>query len=185
MGTLCYTATVSVDGYVNDADGDFQWSGPGEDVFRFHIERMAPISAEVLGRKTYQLMQYWETDQDDWGVDEQEFADRWRRIEHVVASSTLAPGDITSPTGRLVAALDLDALAQLVADADGEIEIFGPTTAAPAIRAGMVTDFRFFIVPKVVGGGTRALPDDVDLDLDLVELRTFENGFTLLHYRAR
>jgi len=186
MGTLSYTATMSLDGYAADATGDFQWSAPKDEVFQFHVDRMAAVSTEVLGRKTYLLMTYWESDDDDsWSQAEREFARRWRELERVVVSSTLTPADLGLTGTRLVTALEPAELAGIVADAAGEVEIFGPTTAAPAIRAGMVRDFRFFVVPKVVGGGLRALPDDASLDLSLVEHRTFDDHTAYLHYRAR
>lgn len=187
MGTLSYTATVSLDGYVNDADGDFGWSGPSDEVFDCHVERMAAVSTEVLGRNTYLLMKYWESAPQDgsWGPAEQEFARRWCAIERVVVSSTLTSADLAAERVRLLPGLDLAELQRIVADAPGEVEIFGPTTAAPAIRTGLVSDFRFFIVPTSVGGGVRALPEGVRLELDLVEHRVFGNRIAYLHYRAR
>lgn len=185
MGTLVYTATVSLDGYVADASGDFQWSGPADDVFRFHIDRMGPVSHEILGRNTYELMRYWHGDPEaeGWGPDEREFARRWRGLGRIVVSSTLTAEHLESPGDRLLPRLDLAELRQIIDGAPGEVEIFGPTTAAPAIRAGMVSDFRFFVVPKVVGGGLSALPAGVRLDLGLVEHRVF-GGTTFLRYRA-
>lgn len=185
MGTLSYTATMSLDGCVADAEGDFQWSGPNDEVFQLHLDRMAEVSTEVLGRRTYQLMTYWEAEPpgESWGDAEREFARDWCAIEKVVVSSTLSP-DALMGRSRLVPSLDLADLARIVEEAPGEVEIFGPTTAAPAIRAGMVRDFRLFIVPKIVGGGLRALPDGVRLDLSLVEHRAFGNGAAYLHYRA-
>jgi len=187
MGTLSFTATVSVDGYAADADGDFQWSAPNEEVFDFHVERMGAVSTEVLGRRTYQLMRYWEAEPEgeDWGEAEREFARRWLALDLVVASSTFGESDLGEGSVTLVSHLDLEELQRIVDDAAGEVEIFGPTTAAEAIRAGLVRDFRFFIVPKTVGGGLRALPDGCRLALDLVEEWTFENGVVLLHYRGR
>ena len=184
MGTLCYTATISLDGYVADADGDFQWSAPDDEVFRFHVERMGPVSHEILGRHTYELMRYWYSDPDDegWGPDEREFARRWRELGLIVVSSTLTTDELQSPHDRLLEDLDLRDLRAIVEDAPGEVEIFGPTTATLAIRAGMVSDFRFFVVPKVVGGGLSALPRDAELDLDLVEHRQF-GATAYLHYR--
>lgn len=187
MGTLSYTTAMSVDGYVADASGDFQWSAPDEEVFQFHLDRMAAVSTEVLGRNTYRLMSYWESEPEDdpWGPLEREFARRWQNLTRIVASSTLTQEDLTSDRVRLVADLGLDDLERIVEEASGEVEIFGPTTASAAIRAGMVKDFRFFIVPKVVGGGLRALPDDADLDLSLADHRVFGNGTAYLHYQAR
>ncbi|MBB3605670.1 dihydrofolate reductase [Mycolicibacterium sp. BK556] len=183
MGKLSYDTTVSLDGYVNDADGDFQWSGPDDAVFAVHVERMADVTIEVLGRETFALMQYWETDPVDevWGPAEQEFARRWRNIDKVVVSSTLT-SEIETDRVRLVPDLSLDELRRIVDSTAGIVEIFGPTTAGPAIRAGLVDEFQFFVVPKVVGGGLRALPDDVRLDLRLADHRVFDNGTAQLRY---
>ena len=186
MGKLNYTATVSLDGYAADADGDFQWSAPNGAVFDVHVDRMAEVSTEVLGRKTFELMQYWESDPVDevWTAAEAEFARRWRGIDKVVASSSLAR-DVESDRVRLVRDLSLDELQEIVDGATGMVEIFGPTVAAPAIRAGLVEEFQFFVVPTVVGGGLRALPDDVRLDLRLAEHRVFDNGTAQLRYVPR
>lgn len=187
MGTLTYTAILSLDGYVADADGDFQWSAPDDPVFAVHVERLADVSTEVLGRKAFALMQYWETDPEDevWSPAEHEFARRWRGIDKVVASSTLTQGEIGSGRTRLVPDLSVTELKRIVDGAEGVVEIFGPTVAAAAIRAGAVDEFQFFIVPKVVGGGLRALPDGVRLDLTLAEHRVFDNGTAYLRYLGR
>ncbi|MFW0787247.1 dihydrofolate reductase family protein [Gordonia sp. CPCC 206044] len=187
MGTLGYTATISLDGYAADADGDFQWSAPNGSVFDAHVARMGEVSVEVLGRKTYLLMQYWNSapDGEEWSSAEQEFARRWQAIDKIAASSTLTAADLGSDRDRLVPDLGLDELQRIVDNATGTVEIFGPTVAAPAIRAGMVGDFHFFVVPKIVGGGLRALPDDVRLDLRLVEHQIFDNGTALLRYSPR
>jgi dihydrofolate reductase len=177
---------MSLDGYVADASGDFQWSGPNEEVFGVHVDRMAEVSTEVLGRKTFALMQYWETDPVDevWTPAEREFARRWRGIDKVVVSSTLTHDEIGSGRARLVPDLSLDELKRIVDAATGVVEIFGPTVAAAAIRAGLVEQFQFFVVPKIVGGGLRALPDDVHVNLRLAEHRVFDNGAAHLRYVA-
>lgn len=187
MGTLSYAATVSLDGYAADADGDFQWTGPSDAVFAVHLERIATVSTEVLGRKTYAGMDCWESYPDDADSPEasREFARLWRGIDKVVVSSTLTPGELQSNRARIVSELGLDELRRIVDGASGVVEIFGPTTASAAIRAGLVEDFHFFVVPKMVGGGLAALPDGVRLDLDLVEHKAFDNGIAYLHYRAR
>lgn len=187
MGSLTYTATVSVDGYAADASGDFNWSAPGEDVFRFHVERMDAVVHEVLGRRTYQLMEYWQAppEGEEWGADEHEFARRWQAIPRTLVSSTLTVDDLVSERDRLVPRLELDTLRRIVDEAPGQVEIFGPTTAEAAIRAGLVTDFGLFVVPRVVGGGLRALPHEVALDLELVDHRVFDSGTTYSHYRRR
>lgn len=187
MGTLSYTTFVSLDGYVADPGGDFQWSAPGDDVFRFHVDRLDSVSHEILGRKSYDLMRYWSAEPEDgaWSADEHEWARRWQGLGHTVVSSTLGPEDLESAQHRLLARLEMAELQRIVDDAAGEVEIFGPTTAAEAIRAGLVTDFRFFVVPMVVGGGLAALPADARLELELVENRTFESGTVYLHYHRR
>ncbi|MBA4024871.1 MAG: deaminase [Gordonia sp.] len=187
MGTLSYAATVSLDGYAADADGDFQWTGPSDAVFAVHLDRIATVTTEVLGRKTYAGMDYWENYPDDADSPEaaREFGRRWRGIDKVVVSTTMTPDELHSDRARLVSELSLDELRRIVDSATGVVEIFGPTTAAAAIRAGLVEDFHFFVVPKTVGGGLRALPDGARLDLDLVEHRIFDNGIAYLHYQPR
>ena len=145
------------------------------------------MSTEILGRNTYDLMRYWETYPDgaDPSEAELEFARRWKDIDKIVVSSTLTPGELGTGPVRLVPELDVAAVRQIVDEARGNVEIFGPTTAAAAIRAGMVEDFRFFVVPKMIGGGLRALPDDVHLDLRLAEHRVFGNGTTYQRYLPR
>lgn len=187
MGTLCYTATVSLDGYAADASGDFQWSAPSDPVFAAHVDRMAEVSTEVLGRKTFALMQYWETDpgNEEWGSAEQEFAQRWRGIHKVVVSSTLTREEVESDRVRLVPELPLAELKRIVAQAEGIVEIFGPTTAAAAIRAGLIDEFQFFVVPKMVGAGLRALPEGVRQDLSLAGHSLFDDGTAHLRYLSR
>lgn len=185
MGCLTFTATMSVDGYVADAAGDFQWAGPGDAVFAAHIDRLAQVSTEVHGRRTHQLMAYWDAEPEPgaWGEAEHEWARLWAATDKIVVSSTLTPEQV-SPGARLVPSLGLDELEQVVRDAPGDVEIFGPTTAAPALRAGLVEEFRLYVVPKVVGGGLRAFPDDVDLDLELVEEGRLD-AVTYLRLRRR
>lgn len=187
MGILAYAATVSIDGYVADADGDFQWTAPSAEVFAVHLDRVAETSTEVLGRRTYDLMGYWDTypDTEDRPAAEREFARRWRGIDKVVVSSTMNAEELTSDRARLVPTLNVVELQRIVERAEGVVEIFGPTVAADAIRAGLVDDFRFFVVPTMVGGGLRALPDDVHLDLRLAEHRIFANGTAYLRYLPR
>ncbi|QDQ97186.1 dihydrofolate reductase family protein [Tomitella fengzijianii] len=187
MGTLSYATTVSIDGYVADSDGDFQWTAPDDAVFDAHLDRMAGVSTEVLGRKTYELMGYWDTypDSADRPAAELEFARRWRAIDKVVVSSTMTPEGLTSDRARVAAELSLVDLQRIVERAQGAVEIFGPTTAAEAIRAGLVDDFHLFVVPKIVGGGLRALPAGVRLDLTLAEHWVFDGGITYSRYRRR
>ncbi|MBB1028724.1 dihydrofolate reductase family protein, partial [Dietzia sp. DQ11-38-2] len=120
-----------------------------------------------------------------WSPDEHEFARRWQDLTHIAVSETMAEADLLSARDLLLPRLDPARLREIVDGAAGEVEIFGPTTASEAISAGMVDDFRFFVVPRVVGGGLRALPPGAELDLELVEHRVFDSGTVLLHYRRR
>lgn len=187
MGTLSYSTTMSLDGYIEDADGSFQWWEPSPEVFALHLARITEVSTEVLGRKTFRLMQYWEDLPDDADVtpDERAFGQHWRRIRKVVASSTLTHQDLRAGRVSLVPDLQLPELARIVAEAEGSVEIFGPTLAGPAMRAGMIDDFHLFVAPKVLGGGRRALPDGTQLSLKLAASRIFDDGSAYLHYRAR
>ncbi|GAA2554802.1 dihydrofolate reductase family protein [Neomicrococcus aestuarii] len=185
MGTLSYTTAMPLDGFVADADGDFQWAAPNEEIFRFHIERVGDVSAEVLGRKTYELMKYWDTEPagEDWGEQEREFAALWQGVKLFVASGSLESADVADPRTTLVDRLNLDFLRRIVADASGEVEIFGPTVARDAIVGNLVDDYRFFVVPVTVGGGLAAIPANAKLDLALVEQRVFSNGTLFVHYK--
>ncbi|NKE09289.1 MULTISPECIES: dihydrofolate reductase family protein [Kocuria] len=184
MGTLTYATTVSLDGYVADPSGDFQWSAPSEAVFAAHLERMRHVSTEILGRKTYELMRYWHSEPSDeqWSSAEQEFAKLWRNINTFAASSTLTSEQLASTHDALVPALTVDRIVEIAREASGVVEIFGPTTAAPAIRAGVVEVFEFFIVPKVLGGGLPALPQDARLELKLTDHRIFDDGTVHVRY---
>lgn len=187
MGVLNFAATISLDGYAADAAGDFQWTGPSDPVFDLHLERIAAVSTEILGRKTYELMKYWEhfPETPETSDAERAFARQWQTIEKVAVSTTLTSEDLASDRSRLVHELGLAQLQQIVDEADGVVEIFGPTTAAEAIRAGMVDRFEFFIVPVVIGDGLRALPNGVRLNLQLDEHRVFSNGLVYVRYVPR
>lgn len=184
MGTLSYTATISLDGFVADTTGNFDFAAPSAEIFDVHVERSAAISTEILGRRTYELMTYWEAEPEgeNWGAAETEFARRWRELDRFVASATLRSGDL-GLGATLVPELDLADVQRIVDAASGEVEIFGPTIAAPAIRAGLVSELRLFLVPRILGGGLRALPVGAELTWDLAAERRFENGTVLLHYR--
>lgn len=185
MGTLSYTVTMSLDGYIADTKGDFQWATPSPEIFDVHLQRMSEVSTEIMGRKTYELMQFWDThpDSDQATPAEKVFGRLWQHINKVVVSSTLSPADMVADDDELVSQLDVERIRRIGQDADGVVEIFGPTTAADAIRAGLIERFEFFIVPIIIGGGLKALPDGVKSDLELVKQRIFDNGTVYLQYK--
>ena len=183
MGILSYAAVMSLDGYIADSDGDFQWATPSPEIFDAHLQRMSEVSTEIMGRKTYELMHFWDTypDSDEATPAEKVFGRLWQHIDKIVASSTLSPTDMVADD-ELVPDLDVERVQRIGQEAEGVVEIFGPTTAADAIRAGLIERFEFFIVPIIIGGGLRAMPEGVQLDMQLIEQHTFDNGTVYLRY---
>jgi dihydrofolate reductase len=184
MGRLVYSAICSLDGYVADADGTFDWAAPDEEVHAFVNDLERPIGTHLFGRRMYETLAVWEglggAGQPDVVND---FADLWRGADKVVYSTTLATA-ATART-RIERAFDPAAVRKVVADADRDVSVGGPGLAAQAIHAGLVDEFHVFVNPVVVGGGTRALPDGVRLDLELVDEHRFGNGVVHLHHRIR
>ena len=185
MGKLTYAAIASLDGYVEDEEGRFGWAAPDEEVHAFVNDLERPIGTYLYGRRMYEVMAYWETahtlpDQSPFSLD---FAEIWRAADKIVFSTTL--GSVSSERTRIERVFDPEAIRELKASADRDLSVGGPHLAAAAIAAGLVDEFHLFAVPSVVGGGNRALPDGVRLDLDLLDERRFGNGTVHLHYRVQ
>jgi dihydrofolate reductase len=175
---LTYLAITSLDGYINDASGDFSWSMPDEAVHAFVNDLARPIGTYVYGRRLYEVMRAWETMPLDGEPDVMvDYADLWRAADKVVVSSTLA--SVETQRTRLVSSLD-EALVGLT----GSASVGGAVLAGEAFRRGLVTDVHLLMSPVIVGGGTRALPDDVRMDLELVASRSFDNGVLYGGYRV-
>jgi dihydrofolate reductase len=187
MGTLSYFANMSADGYTVDTEGKFDWTDPTEEVLAFINEIESDVAVYVHGRRMYETMVYWETYEPgpDPDPESARYAEIWRGVEKVVASSSLPEEAITSARTRLVRDLQLGELRRITDCAPGAVSVGGPTVAVPAIRAGLVDDFRFFVYPEVLGGGLPALPHDARLSLRLVDTRTFASGCVYLHYAPR
>lgn len=184
MARLIYSAIMSLDGYVVDADGNFEWAAPDEEVHRCVNELERPAGTYLYGRRMYETMRSWETahTRADQSEVTREFARIWQAADKIVYSTTLA--EPTTAHTRLERRFDPDAVRGLKEAADRDLTIGGPGLAAHAVRAGLVDECQFYVVPAVVGGGTRALPDGVRLDLDLTDERRFGNGTVLLRYRV-
>ncbi|MFD2794709.1 dihydrofolate reductase family protein [Promicromonospora vindobonensis] len=187
MGTLSYFANMSADGYTVDTDGRFDWTDPTDEVLAFINEIESDVAVYVHGRRMYETMVYWETYEPGPDPDPHStrYAEIWRGMEKVVASSSLPEEAITSARTRIVRDLQLGELRRITDCAPGAVSVGGPTVAADAIRAGLVDDFRFFVYPEVLGGGLSALPSDARLSLRLVDTRTFASGCVYLHYAPR
>ena len=181
MARLIYTGITSLDGYVADADGNFEWSAPDEEVHTFVNDLERPVGTYLYGRRMYQVMLAWETlDPPGQPAFMQDYAGIWRSADKIVYSRTLeAP---SSARTRVERDFDPEAVRQLKATAGRDITVGGPGLAAQAIRAGLVDEFRLFVSPIVVGGGQEFLPDDVRLKLDLLDERRFGNGVVHLRY---
>jgi dihydrofolate reductase len=183
MAKLIYSAIASLDGYIADEDGNFDWAAPDEEVHRFVNDLERPVGTYLYGRRMYEVMVYWETahtlaDQPPFIRD---FAEIWHAADKIVYSKTL--DTVSSARTRIERDFDLEAVRQLKASAGSDITVGGPELAAQAIEAGLVDEFHLFLTPIVVGGGTRALPDNVRVELELLEERRFGNGVVHVHYR--
>jgi dihydrofolate reductase len=179
MPKLIYSAIASLDGYVNDTDGRFDWSAPDEQVHAFVNDEERPIGAYLYGRRMYEVMAFWETMDDPEPV-MRDYAQIWRAAEKIVYSRTL--DGVSTARTRLEREFRPEAVRALKAQRD--LSIGGPHLAAEAIRAGLVDECRLYLSPIAVGGGTRALPDDVRWPLELLDERRFGNGVVYLRYRA-
>jgi dihydrofolate reductase len=182
MAKLVYSVITSLDGYVADADGKFDWAAPDEEVHAFINDQERPIGTYLYGRRLYEVMAFWETVDDPAPV-MQDFAAIWRSADKVIYSGTL-PAVSTART-RLERSFDPDAVRALKAAADQDLSVGGPGLAAHAIRAGLVDECNLYLCPVIVGGGTRALPDDAWLRLELLTEHRFGGGVVHLGYRIR
>lgn len=181
---LIISMGVSVDGFIADREGNFQWSAPDEELFRFHLETVRGLGACLLGRRLYETMQVWETDPSlrEAGEAEAEFADVWAALPKVVFSRTL---DQVEGNARLATGSLAEEVAAALAATEGNVEIGGAGLASSAFELGLVDELRMFRYPVVVGGGTPLLPPVTeDVPLDLVETRTFGGNVIFERYRV-
>jgi dihydrofolate reductase len=188
MADLIYSAITSLDGFTADADGNFDWAAPSDEVHAFVNDRERPIGTYLYGRRMYDTMVYWETAStgEDVPLVAADFARLWQAADKIVYSQTL-PAPASRRT-ELAREFDVGAVERLKAAADRDVGIGGPTLAAQAIAANLVDEYHFYVNPVVVGGGTRALPDlppGLRLDLELVDDHRFTNGVIYLRYRNR
>jgi dihydrofolate reductase len=181
MAKLIYAAIASLDGYVNDETGNFEWAAPDAEVHAFVNDLERRVGTQLLGRRMYEILRYWETPDDDIPPVEQAYAELWQAADKVVFSTTLET--VTTERTRLERTFDPDAVRQMKASADRDLSVGGPSLAARAIAAGLVDEFHLFLNPVIVGGGTRALPD-ARLELELLEERRFASGVVYLRYHA-
>ena len=184
MAKLIYSAIASLDGYIEDEDGKFDWAKPDEEVHTFVNDLARPVGTYLYGRRLYEVMLAWESvtlaGQPPFI---QDFARIWRAADTIVYSKTLEA--VSSARTRIERDFDPQAVRQLKAAAGRDLAVGGPALAAQAFEAGLVDEVHLFLAPIVVGGGKHLLPDNVRLELELLDERGFGNGTVHLRYRTR
>jgi dihydrofolate reductase len=185
MAKLIYSALTSLDGYVADEDGNFEWAEPDQEVHTFLNDLFRPVGIHLYGRRMYEVMLAWETV--DTGADQQpsmrDFAQIWQAADKIVYSTTL--DKVSTARTRIERVFDPDVIRQLKASADRDLIVGGPDLAGQAFQAGLVDECHLYLAPVVVGGGNQSLPDNVRLKLELLDERRFGNGMVFLRYRTR
>jgi len=184
MAKLIYAAITSLDGYVADEDGNFDWAEPDEEVHSFVNDLQRPVGTYLYGRRLYEVMVAWETmNLADEPPVIRDFAEIWQAADKIVYSKTLET--VSSARTRLARDFAPEAVGQMKAAARSDLTVGGPELAAQAFTAGLVDECHLFVAPVVVGGGKRSLPGNVRLRLELLNERRFGNGMVHLHYRTR
>ncbi len=185
MGTLIYTGITSLDGYLNDEHGRFDWAAPSEEVHAFVNDLERGVGLYLYGRRLYDVMSFWETPPSEVveSAVTADFQRIWRAARKIVYSTSLDA--VATENTTIERVFDPDAVADLVGRANTDVSIGGAHLAAHALRAELVGEIRMLLVPVVVGGGTPFLPDGLRLDLELIEERSFDNGTVYLRYSAR
>ena len=183
MAKLIYSAITSLDGYIADADGRFDWAEPDEEVHAFINDLARPVGTHLYGRRMYEVMLAWETlPLAGEPPPIRDFAEIWRAADKVVFSTTLRV--VSSARTRIERRFDARAVTEMKARARRDISIGGSSLAAQAIGAGLVDEYQLFIAPVIVGGGKRFVSPDIRQNLELVDERRFGNGMAHLRYRA-
>jgi dihydrofolate reductase len=184
MTKLIYSVISSLDGYFEDAEGKFDWAAPDDDVHTFVNDLDRPIGTYLYGRRMYETMVFWETvgTEADVPTVYREFAGIWRAAEKIVYSRTLQTP--SSARTRIERQFEPAVIRQLKLSSTADIAIAGGELAGQAIAAGLVDECHLFLCPIAVGGGKRALPDNVRAQLELLDERRFENGVVHLRYRV-
>jgi dihydrofolate reductase len=184
MARLIYTSITSLDGYVADANGAFDWAAPDEEVHAYINDLERPAGTYLYGRRMYEVMRYWETAHTlpDRTPAFADYTRIWQAADKVVFSTSLDA--TTTARTRLERTFDADAIRRMKATAERDVSIGGPHLAEQAIKSGLVDDYHLFVSPVIIGGGTRALPDGARLALELVDERRFGNGVVHTHYRG-
>ncbi|HVF12340.1 MAG TPA: dihydrofolate reductase family protein [Actinomycetota bacterium] len=182
MAKLIYTAITSLDGYIEDESGGFDWAAPDEEVHTFINDREREVGTYLLGRRMYETMVYWESASEADEPIVRDYAEIWQSADKIVYSKTLE--SVSSARTRIERDFDPEVVRQLKASAARDLGVGGPELAAQAIRAGLVDELRLFINPIVIGGGKASLPNEVRSKLELLDEHRFRSGVIYLCYRT-
>jgi len=185
MARLIYSALTSLDGYVADEDGNFDWAEPDAEVHAFVNDLERPVGTYLYGRRMYETMVYWETAHQlpDPSPAARDFTDIWQAADKVVFSKTLEA--VSSERTRIERDFEPESIRSLKAAAEHDLCVGGADLAGQALAAGLVDELQIFSVPILVGGGKRSLPRDVRADLELLEIRSFDSGFVFQRYAVK
>ncbi|MGD2102123.1 MAG: dihydrofolate reductase family protein [Acidimicrobiia bacterium] len=185
MARLLYVTNMSLDGYIEDENGNFDFTVPGDDFFEFITDLIRPVGTYLYGRRLYESMAVWETDPDlaSQSVLMEDFANVWQTADKVVYSTTL--DSVWTANTRLEKSFEASEVGHLKDSATADQMIGGAELASQAFRAGLVDDCHLFVHPILVGGGKRALPSGTPMQFDLLANHPFSSGAIHLHYRVR
>ena len=184
MANLIYSAITSLDGYIEDESGSFEWAAPDAEVLAAVNALERPIGTYLYGRRMYETMLYWETiDADELDPEGRDWTGIWRAADKIVYSRTLESPSTTRT--QLVHEFDPAAIRRLKESSPHDISVGGAELAGQMMAAGLVDEYQLFLNPVIVGGGKRALPDGVHSRLELFEERRFKGGVVFLRYRVR
>ena len=184
MSKLIYIANISLDSYIEDSNGNLDWTTPNDEVFAFITDLVRSVGTHVYGRRMYETMAVWETDPAFAAQSELmgDFARVWQAADKVVYSTTLR--DVSTNKTRLERNFDPNAIRDLKASTERDLIVGGPNLAAHAFRAGLVDECQLLIYPLFVGTGKPSLPRDMRADLELLDTRRFSNGVVYVRYRV-
>ena len=185
MARLIYSVIESLDGYIADENGNFDWAAPDDEVHAFVNDLERQIGTHLFGRRMYEVMVYWETAHmlASQSAVELDYAGLWQAADKIVYSRTLEAA--SSARTRIERDFDPSAIREMKASAQRDVSVGGPDLAAQAIKAGLVDELHLFVTPVVVGGGKQALPNNFRLNLELLDERRFGSGVVHLHYRTK
>ena len=191
MSKLIYLITTSLDGYATDSNGNFDWAKPTEEVHTFVNDQLRNVGTILMGRNLYETMKVWDDiptegvggPMDGPSEAMNDYARIWRGAKKIVYSTTMH--DVAIANARLERSFDPLAMQKIVAESDRDFDIGGPRLAAEAIKANIVDEYHQIIAPVMIGSGRHWLPEGAKNELELVDVRTFENGFVHLQYRKK